>query len=303
MPNDKNYEEGMDYQYEEQPNDSAGGSADGAEKIEMPAVSRKAAVLRKLKSRKGMGIIIFVIVVIIVYSLLGGGSSSTNNTLQPVKTKTPNMIPSAPMQALPMPAPIAQVQIQKPEESVQPQVEPAHVRAEAIDALADKLAERTRAQTAEQIDTFRASFNARVSTLQDQLLAANTKEANLEETVSQLQSRLDDMQHNYDHLKNTQQILAQGEGYSFNADGELNMGGSATQSQSNDSAMASEESVNLVYTVEAIVPGRAWLRMPNGMTQTVTVGDVIPGYGQVVSVDSMDGVVNTSSGKTITSGD
>lgn len=50
------------------------------------------------------------------------------------------------------------------------------------------------------------------------------------------------------------------------------------------------------YFVQAVVPGRAWLEAADGTSLTVTVGEQIPGYGQVTTIDSLSGVVSTSSG-------
>jgi intracellular multiplication protein IcmG len=53
------------------------------------------------------------------------------------------------------------------------------------------------------------------------------------------------------------------------------------------------------YFVEAVIPGRAWLRAYDGSALTVTVGEIVPGYGKVTSINSYSGVVSTSSGNEI----
>lgn len=55
----------------------------------------------------------------------------------------------------------------------------------------------------------------------------------------------------------------------------------------------------MVYYVNAIVPRRAWLQTKNGEAITVQIGDNIPGYGVVKSIDASEGVVATSSNKMI----
>jgi hypothetical protein len=45
------------------------------------------------------------------------------------------------------------------------------------------------------------------------------------------------------------------------------------------------------YTVQAIIPGRAWLKSDSGETVTVAEGDTLRGYGRVVKIDPYDGVV------------
>lgn len=50
------------------------------------------------------------------------------------------------------------------------------------------------------------------------------------------------------------------------------------------------------YFVQAVIPGRAWLRGADGSAITITKGDKIPGYGQVVAIDPYSGTVTMSSG-------
>lgn len=53
------------------------------------------------------------------------------------------------------------------------------------------------------------------------------------------------------------------------------------------------------YTVEAVVPQRAWLQAGDGSTMTVMIGDDIPNLGAVVSIDPYSGNVTTASGTVI----
>jgi hypothetical protein len=50
------------------------------------------------------------------------------------------------------------------------------------------------------------------------------------------------------------------------------------------------------YNVQAIIPGRAWLRTDNGDTLTVAEGDVIKSLGRVTKIDPYDGVVEINTG-------
>lgn len=56
------------------------------------------------------------------------------------------------------------------------------------------------------------------------------------------------------------------------------------------------------YYLQAVVPGRAWLKRKSGATATVSVGNRLPGYGEIESIDPELGVVRTSSGRDITYG-
>ncbi|MFZ2314194.1 MAG: hypothetical protein WAW86_00850 [Gammaproteobacteria bacterium] len=52
----------------------------------------------------------------------------------------------------------------------------------------------------------------------------------------------------------------------------------------------------VAYSVQAIIPGRAWLRSDNGETVTVAEGDVVKQLGRVTKIDPYDGVVEVSTG-------
>jgi hypothetical protein len=57
----------------------------------------------------------------------------------------------------------------------------------------------------------------------------------------------------------------------------------------------------ITYTVQAIIPGRAWLKSESGETVTVAEGDTLKGYGRIVKIDPYDGVVDLEmGGKVIT---
>lgn len=53
------------------------------------------------------------------------------------------------------------------------------------------------------------------------------------------------------------------------------------------------------YQLQAALPGRAWIMREDGTTFTVSLGEKIPDYGTVTSIDPDKGVVQTCSGATI----
>ncbi|KGP62563.1 type IV secretion protein IcmG [Legionella norrlandica] len=55
----------------------------------------------------------------------------------------------------------------------------------------------------------------------------------------------------------------------------------------------------VIYFIQAVIPGRAWLIGSNGSTLTVREGSKIPGYGVVKLIDSLQGRILTSSGQVI----
>lgn len=54
-----------------------------------------------------------------------------------------------------------------------------------------------------------------------------------------------------------------------------------------------------LWTVRAMIDGRAWIQSSKGRTMTVAVGTAIQGYGIVESIAVESGVIMTSSGKAI----
>lgn len=66
--------------------------------------------------------------------------------------------------------------------------------------------------------------------------------------------------------------------------------------QESPSPAVSHTTPKVPYSVQAIIPGRAWLRSDNGETVTVAEGDVIRNLGRVIKINPYDGVVEISSG-------
>jgi hypothetical protein len=56
-----------------------------------------------------------------------------------------------------------------------------------------------------------------------------------------------------------------------------------------------------MYTVQAIIPGRAWLKSDNGETVTVAEGDILRNYGKIIKIDPYDGVVQIDVGGRVVS--
>jgi intracellular multiplication protein IcmG len=55
----------------------------------------------------------------------------------------------------------------------------------------------------------------------------------------------------------------------------------------------------MIYSVQAIIPGRAWLKSEAGDTITVAEGDILRNYGRVTKIDPYDGVVNIDTGNKV----
>ncbi len=59
------------------------------------------------------------------------------------------------------------------------------------------------------------------------------------------------------------------------------------------SEIKSNTTVSGKIIVDAIIPGRAWLRDGSGQLLTVSEGDELPGYGRVIDIDARVGLVRT----------
>jgi hypothetical protein len=57
----------------------------------------------------------------------------------------------------------------------------------------------------------------------------------------------------------------------------------------------------LNYTVQAIIPGRAWLKSESGDTVTVAEGDVLKDLGRITKIDPYDGIVDIDTGSKVIS--
>ena len=55
----------------------------------------------------------------------------------------------------------------------------------------------------------------------------------------------------------------------------------------------------MVYEVKSVVPGRAWIQSSTGEFLSVGVGETLPGYGKVESINAATGSVRLSSGAVI----
>ncbi len=140
-----------------------------------------------------------------------------------------------------------------------------------MNATSERLVNQLQAEYIQKINDYAAQNKA----LQDQVQQLNSRVANMETQLNQL----------------VQALLRQNEG------------GAAAPPPASEEA-ASYQSTNsgkIPYTVQAIIPGRAWLRSDNGETVTVAEGDMIKGLGRVTKIDPYDGVVQVNTGNKVIS--
>lgn len=132
-----------------------------------------------------------------------------------------------------------------------------------------------------------AEFQNQNKNLQDQVQLMNSRMALIESQMNQLVQTL------------TQQFQGTNVAPSFNQASPPSMQQPAQQQQIPPSSMLNQQPipdvasppVRLPYNVQAIIPGRAWLRSNNGDTITVAENDDIKGIGRVTKIDPYDGIV------------
>ncbi len=55
----------------------------------------------------------------------------------------------------------------------------------------------------------------------------------------------------------------------------------------------------MVYYIQALIPGRAWIVSEKGTTLTIREGSMLDGYGTIKLIDATEGKIMTSSGRVI----
>ncbi len=127
-----------------------------------------------------------------------------------------------------------------------------------------------------------STLQSQVSSLNNQLVSVNTNLNTLSEKLVQLNQQLADMRHVVQEQAEHVLILKEQAKKRVKATKRIYPHGPA-----------------VVYYLNAVIPGRAWLITNAGSTMTVRVGTPIPGYGVVRFIDAIQGRVLTSSGKLI----
>jgi hypothetical protein len=127
-------------------------------------------------------------------------------------------------------------------------------------------------------------FSTQNQALQDQMQSLNARVLSMETQLNQLVQAL------------TRQSQSPGTQGGAQSNATLSTTASDQQSMPAEPAVAPRA----FYTVQAIIPGRAWLKSENGDIVTVAEGDMIRDLGRVSKIDPYDGVVEVNTGsKTI----
>lgn len=157
-----------------------------------------------------------------------------------------------------------------------PMMNSLDARTAQVSATNEQLMAQLQADYAQRLTDYQNQNKA----LQDEVRTLNNRVASMETEMSQLVQTLTKEFQNNTPADGTSTDVA------------------ATPDANAGTAVAD---IKLPYSVQAIIPGRAWLRADNGDTLTVTEGDTIKDVGQVSKIDPYNGIVEIKVGsKTVT---
>lgn len=231
------------------------------------AVSPKEKFIEKIKEHRRLitGLILFFVLMIIVYKLIT--PTQTNPTATTDFTAAPAKIPAKTMTStvVQSPAPVTTT-VSVPSAPLQPPViAPAPTVQDRLIALEQQNSQIMNALQSEYAQRM-SSYEAQNKDVEDKLEKLNARITNIETALTQLIP------------------VVQG----------LNK---SAQAATTTSPKRTTAETKVPYTVEAIIPGRAWLKTEAGDTVTVAEGDVVKGLGRVRRINPYDGVVEIDTGK------
>jgi hypothetical protein len=154
-----------------------------------------------------------------------------------------------------------------------PGIAAAETRVSNMAAERERLEVQFQAEYAQKVN----DFTAQAKVLQDQVQTLTSRVAGLEAQLSQL----------------IQTLSRQNQGTEDNA--------TSNNPPSSPSATYQSAAPKIAFSVQAIIPGRAWLKSDNGDTVTVAEGDVVKDLGRITKIDPYDGIVEINTGTKVVS--
>lgn len=289
------------------------------------AVAPKESVADKLKQHRRVviGLVVFIILLGIVYKLV---TPSSNNPATDFQTAPDAAISAKTTQksvTQAAPAPVSQTVTTQPAaattttiaqptavttvttqpavaEPVQQPAQPDAQVAPQQTAPAQPAAITTTTTTApapaanlmDRVTTLEQQNSAMMNLIQTQyaqkISDAELQNSQLRTQVQELTSRISNMEVAFQQLT---KILQNSRGGA--------VAGMPNRGMVNAPTASRVSSPKNIYTVQAIIPGRAWLKTDSGDTVTVAEGDVLKGYGRITKIDPYDGIVDIDTGNRI----
>jgi intracellular multiplication protein IcmG len=247
---------GSEYQFNDEPN---GATYDYEDVSDGVSTKSRFAFLGNKKARWLIILIVLLIVFFVVYEL---ATSSTSE----LKHRVPV----------------------KPSPTIATPTKITHSTISAQEALAEEQAQREKVQLAkknqqiDQMKAFQETTQQQVGELQRQQFSSKTQLVNLQDKLDGLGAAVADVHHSVGQVAQTLTSMQQ-----------------RTRMIKREKQQAARRHAVLLrreksYFVSAVLPGRAWLKGADGTTVTVIVGNTLPGYGKVLSIDPYSGVVRTT---------
>jgi len=273
--------------------------------------------LSQSRSRLIISITVFILLLVMVYKFLSPSSEApntefnsqetsravkiknlfshhTNPAVQPKVTTPAQMVQSAPvvMHNPNMPTNMAPNMMPSPNVSVVASAQPAQPSVSEV-ALANQQKNIVdRMAVLEQQNT--DMMNLLETQYAQKLTDYETQNNQLRAQVQELNSRLGNIEVAFHELTKIMRGMRERE--SMQPRPSVTSSEAAVSSQS---SMNNQQRVN--YSVQAVIPGRAWLKSDAGETVTVAEGDIIKDFGKVVKIDPYDGIVSVDTGKRVLS--
>jgi hypothetical protein len=216
--------------------------------------------------------IIFIVLIGIVYKMLKPSTSPTSDVLSEINTA-----PTQPMTTPVSPPvvaeqkPIIEQPVQQPVATVvvEPTPAPATVEAKKMEERLNSLEQ----QSSAMMNLLQNEYAQKISDYEMQSNLTRGKMDELSKRISRIESNLNQIT----------QMLREGNAVSERA----------------APAPTPKSEPKIGYTVQAIIPGRAWLKSESGDTVTVAEGDILRNYGRIAKIDPYDGIVEIDTGSRI----
>ncbi len=225
---------------------------------------------RLSQSRRGIiGVIVFLLLVFIVYKMVIPSSTAPATNIANAPVTTGQQPPASQTQQV-QPGSLANTQ----PGGVIPVQAPAQQAAPTYVAPPQPVG--ISMETQQKLDQLQTDYTQKLNELTSQNQALQGQVQGLTTRVSTMEAELNQL------IKVLTRQAAQGATADMTA------------------AVQAQASAQSIYTVQAIIPGRAWLRSDTGETLTVAEGDMVPSVGRVTKIDPYNGVVVLNTGtKTI----
>lgn len=215
--------------------------------------------------------IVFIVLIGIVYKMLKPSTSPTNEVLSEINTA-----PAEPI-TQPAPPPVAIVKSTPPPPVVEEPVATVVVQPTPPPAVEAKKME-------DRLNTLEQQSSAMMNLLQTEYAQ---KISDYEMQGNLTRGKMDEMSKRISRIESNLNQITQ----------MLREGGAATSRP--EAAAVNRAEPKIGYTVQAIIPGRAWLKSESGDTVTVAEGDILRNYGRIAKIDPYDGIVEIDTGSRI----